>query len=46
MHFKDKYERTLAIVYTDSEDIHQELLEKNLAEIKYYPPSEFEKGKV
>ena len=43
---KDKYERTLAIVYTDSEDINQELLEKNLAEIKYYPPSEFEKGKV
>lgn len=43
---KDKYGRTLAIVYTDSDDINKELLENNLAQISYFEPSEFEKGKV
>ena len=43
---KDKYERTLAIVYTDSNDINKGLLENNLAKISYFEPSEFEKGKV
>ena len=43
---KDKYERTLAIVYTDSDDINKGLLENNLAKISYFEPSEFEKGKV
>lgn len=43
---KDKYGRTLAIVYTDSDDINKELLENNLARISYFEPSEFEKGKV
>lgn len=43
---KDKYERTLAIVYTDSIDINRELINKNLAEISYFPPSEFKKGEI
>ncbi len=43
---EDKYGRTLAIVYTDSMDVNQELLKKGLAEISYFEPSEFEKGKV
>ena len=43
---KDKYGRTLAIVYTDSDDINKGLLENNLAKISYFEPSEFEKGKV
>lgn len=43
---KDKYDRTLAIVYTDSEDINKELLENKLAEISYFEPSEFKKGEV
>ena len=42
----DKYGRTLAIVYTDSNDINIELLDKNLAEISYFTPSEFKKGEV
>ena len=42
----DKYGRTLAIVYTESEDINRGLLDHNLANISYFEPSEFEKGKV
>ena len=43
---QDKYERTLAIVYTDSIDINKELINKGLAEISYFPPSEFKKGEI
>lgn len=43
---KDKYDRTLAIVYTDSDDINRELIENNLAEISYFEPSEFKKGEI
>lgn len=43
---KDDYERTLAIVYTDSDDINQELLDNNLAKVSYFEPSEFKKGEV
>lgn len=42
----DKYGRTLAIVYSENEDINRELLNSNLAEILFIPPSEFEKGNV
>lgn len=41
---KDKYGRTLAIVYVGDENINRQLLEKNYAEIMYIPPSEFPKG--
>ncbi len=43
---KDKYDRTLAIVYTDTDDINKELIEKGLAEISYFEPSEFKKGEI
>ena len=43
---EDKYGRTLAIVYTDSEDINKELLDNGLANISYFTPSEFKKGEV
>lgn len=43
---KDKYGRTLAIVYTDGDDINRELLDGGLAQVSYFEPSEFEKGKV
>ena len=43
---KDKYERTLAIVYTDSQDINRALIDNNLAEISYFEPSEFKKGEI
>ena len=43
---KDKYDRTLAIVYTNDTDINKELLKNNLAEISYFTPSEFKKGEV
>lgn len=43
---EDKYERTLAIVYTDSADINRQLIEKGLAEISYFEPSEFKKGEI
>ncbi len=42
----DKYNRTLAIVYTENQDINRELLHENLAEIMYIPPSEFAKGSI
>ena len=41
---KDKYNRTLAIVYSEDMNINKVLLEKKLAEIMYIPPSEFPKG--
>lgn len=41
---KDKYDRTLAIVYTDDTNINRELLNNNLAKVSYFEPSEFEKG--
>ena len=43
---EDKYGRTLAIVYTDNDDINRELLDDGLAQVSYFEPSEFEKGKV
>ena len=43
---KDKYDRTLAIIYTNDTDINKELIENNLAEISYFSPSEFKKGEV
>jgi micrococcal nuclease len=43
---KDRYDRTLAIVYTNDTDINKELLKNNLAEISYFTPSEFKKGEV
>lgn len=41
---KDKYNRTLAIVYTKDTNINKALLEEDLAEVMYIPPSEFTKG--
>ncbi|WP_409201061.1 thermonuclease family protein [Methanobrevibacter sp. DSM 116169] len=41
---KDKYNRTLAIIYTEDTNINKALLQENLAEIMYIPPSEFSKG--
>lgn len=41
----DRYNRTLAIVYDeDDENLNQQLLEKQLGEVMYIPPSEFDKG--
>jgi micrococcal nuclease len=38
----DKYNRTLAVIYTDNgTNLNQALLHENLAEIMYIPPSEF-----
>lgn len=42
----DKYGRTLAIVYTDSDDINRELIDSGIAKISYFEPSEFKKGEV
>lgn len=41
---KDKYGRTLAIVYTNDTNMNRELLNRNMAEVSYFEPSEFEKG--
>ena len=43
---KDRYGRTLAIVYTNTTDINKALLDNNFAKQSYFTPSEFEKGKV
>lgn len=43
---KDKYDRTLAIVYVNGSDVNKELINKNLAEISYFEPSEFKKGEI
>lgn len=43
---KDKYDRTLAIVYTEDTDINRELIHNNLTKISYFTPSEFKKGEV
>ena len=43
---KDKYDRTLAIVYTNETDINKELIDNNLANVYYFSPSEFKKGEV
>jgi len=43
---EDKYGRHLAVVYTENEDINRELLNNNLADILFIPPSEFEKGEI
>lgn len=42
----DKYGRTLAIVYSDTDDINRALIENRLAEISYFEPSEFKKGEI
>jgi len=38
---KDKYDRTLAVVYVNGVNLNQELLKKGYAEVMYIPPSEF-----
>ena len=38
---KDKYGRTLAVVYVAGMNLNQQLLKKGYAEIMYIPPSEF-----
>ena len=43
---KDRYDRTLAIVYTDDTDINKELIKNKLADISYFSPSEFKRGEV
>lgn len=43
---EDRYGRTLAIVYTDNADVNSRLIEKGLAEISYFEPSEFKKGEI
>ncbi|MEE1129408.1 MAG: thermonuclease family protein [Methanobrevibacter sp.] len=43
---QDRYGRTLAIVYTENEDINKELIDNKLAEISYFEPSEFKKGEI
>lgn len=42
----DKYGRTLAIVYTDAEDVNKALIDSGMAEISYFEPSEFKKGEI
>lgn len=38
---KDKYGRTLAVVYVDNINLNQELLKRGYAKVMYIPPSEF-----
>ncbi len=38
---KDKYGRTLAVIFIDGENLNKELLCKGYAEVMYIPPSEF-----
>lgn len=39
---KDKYDRTLAVININDDNLNQELLCKGYAEIMYIPPSEFD----
>lgn len=39
---KDKYDRTLAVIYINGVNLNQELLCKQYAEIMHIPPSEFD----
>ena len=39
---KDKYGRTLAVVYCGGVNVNKELLRQGYAEIMYIPPSEFD----
>jgi len=39
---KDKYDRTLAVININGDNLNQELLCKQYAEIMYIPPSEFD----
>ncbi|MDJ1420314.1 MAG: thermonuclease family protein [Candidatus Methanoperedens sp.] len=39
---KDKYGRTLAVIYINGENLNKELLCKGYAEVMYIPPSEFD----
>lgn len=41
---KDKYDRTLAIVYTNDTNVNRELIDNGLAKVSYFEPSEFKKG--
>ena len=43
---KDKYGRTLAIVYTENGDVNRALIDSGMAEISYFEPSEFKKGEI
>ena len=43
---EDRYGRTLAIVYTDSDDINKQLIDNGLADVSYFEPSEFKKGEI
>ena len=43
---QDKYERTLAVVYTNTTDVNKALIDNNIAEISYFEPSEFKKGEI
>lgn len=42
----DRYGRTLAIVYSDGEDINRALIDGGMARISYFEPSEFKKGEI
>ncbi|RBQ22910.1 hypothetical protein ALNOE001_13820 [Candidatus Methanobinarius endosymbioticus] len=41
---KDKYDRTLAIIYVDGINLNEELLKRGYAEILFIPPSDFQQG--
>ena len=41
---KDKYDRTLAIVYTNDTNVNRELINNGMAKVSYFEPSEFKKG--
>ncbi len=43
---EDKYGRTLAVVYTDTDDINRQLIDNELAKMNYFEPSEFKKGEI
>lgn len=41
---KDRYNRTLAVVYTEDINLNKVLIQNGLGEIMFIPPSEFPKG--